>query len=917
MAVFSDLLAKLPKSTETRMSAQGYVLWFSWQNDLDPVINQTLQNYGGMFIEKDFEQSAWFFFNKDVFLALARLSVWAKFNPLTASVQLMMGRLQFGLRQEISISIDSKLEEQEMFPGKSFEVEIHSKAMEGDTNFAGITFVKSPLKQGMAIAEWFTIDADTRLPYTSSQGWYGIWRPLGNQLDPAYQKAWPHMQQVLIDSLKEHKLKFVMQDNFIMFSIDNLLLMRAWLREVLRRVDEVKNLSNEKFWPFLTVIIDRKGMNFNGDLYKKVGLQWTRLSPDNPYMSYRTAYLLGDGFKVQDIRFSNNHTSMDAWCTVALGEVAAGSPAIHLVMAAQLLASDDPPCFFCGINTHKNQDCPTLGLKAFACDTATSGSNMDIDAMNTAFREIAKSAGSDDSIPYAQILASNDDRAEILKAIFDVNFYSQVRSMPHMWLTKGLNLGKFREEIELERDDHMVWDVFDKFMKLGGTTAAPLIVDLQELISRNPREMRLRTLQGFMHLYMGDYPKAQAAFKEAATLTGVPALQAWNEYLQARIAEVREEYLDSIAQYGQIQRIMPQWKSIDYRRIVCKVKMGFVEQELSSIGKLVMDDMYYFNRFLLDPELGRGRLMILTHLYPIWRDAEQRAEIEAKKASLLNEKAGLWFPPVHPSYMLMQSMLQDLMQVAGTKNYITFLEVIRQRPLLEKKIEEVIQRQVEDLQGRYKFYLSELQNVRDEAAWFPFPKLLKDFSDEFNQAASMLNWAFASNFHEAHNFQQAQKTMTELEELLRSLKKRLKTLRAMRDGTLFTMTFIKTFIWIAGISLLISFVTVPSIVLFGDSVGLGWLRDILATQQWEIQKVLVGIILIVSFGLAMLRSTVTFERQRDKFLLQAKDQRERLQEERLERIRKKKQAEAERAAQARKAAKENELRRRYEEGRQR
>ncbi len=914
MAVFSDLLAKLPQSTETRMSAQGYVLWFSWQHDLDPVINQTLQNYGGMFIEQDFEQSAWFFFNKDVFLALARLFVWARFNPLTASVQLLRGRLTFGLRQEIAISVDSKLIEQEMFPGKSFEIEIHTKAMEGDTNFPGITFVKSPLKQGMAIDEWFTIDADTRLPYTSSQGWYGLWRPLGNPLDPAYQKAWPHMQQELLNTLKEHKLKFIMQDNFIMFSIENLLLLRTWLRSALARVDELKNTKPEHFWPFLTVVVDRKGMNFNNDLYKKIGLQWSRLSPDNPYMSYRTAYLLGQGFEVHDIRFSNNHTSMDAWCTVSLGEITAGTPVMPVLMAGQLIASDDPPCFFCGINTHGNQQCPTLALATSRFEGTNTADRMDLDEINSAFRGIEKSASSDDTVPYAEILDSGDERAALLKTIFDINFYAQVRSMPYMWITKGANLGKFREEVELQRDDHIVWDLYDRFLKINGGPVAPLLPDMQELITRNPRDMRLRTLLGFMYVYMNDYTKAQAAFKEAATLTGTAPLQAWNEYLQARIAEVQDHFLDAIAQYGQIQRVMPQWKSIDYRRIACKVKMGFVEQELSGISKLVHEDIYFFNRFLVDPELGRGRIMILTHLYPIWKDAEILAEVEGKKAQLLNEKVALWFPPHHPSYVLMQSLLSELMQVASTKNYITFLEVVKQRPQLEKKIEEVIQRQVEDLQGRYKYYLAELQNIRDEAAWFPFPKLLKDFSDEFNQAATVLNWAFASNFQEAHNFQEAQKKMKEVEDLLRSLKRRLKTLRALRDGTLFGVTLVKTFIWIEAVGLVLCFVCIPSIVMFGDSMGLGWLKNILANQQWEIQKVLVSIVTVVSFGIAMLRSTVTFERQRDKFLDQAKEQRERLQEERLERIRKKKQAEMERAAKARKAQQENELRRRYQEG---
>ncbi len=912
MAVFSNLLAKLSKPTETRMSTQGYVLWFSWQNNLDPIINQTLQNYGGMSIVSDHEQSAWFFFNKDVFLALARLSVWARFNTLTASVQVLQGRLQFGLRQEVSVSLDAKLEQQEVFPGKQFDIIIHAKAMEGDMNFPGITFSKLALKQGMAVADWFTIEADTRLPYTSSQGWYGVLRPLGNPLDPAFQKAWPHMQDALMEIFKADKLKFLVNNGYIMVMVENLSVLRTWLSEMLMRVEDIKQNTSEHYWPFLTVLVDRKGLNFNNDLYKKIGIQWDRLSPDYPYTSYRTGYLLGEGFIVQDIRFSNNHTSMDAWCTVGLGDSVAKTPSIPVTMAGQLAAGDEKNCFFCGINTHLAKDCPTFLLPDFELEDPNIASTLDLDSINAAFRAIEQSAASGD-IPYKKILEAGDDSSEVLKTIFDINFFLQPRSMPYMWLNRGKESGKLREAQTLQRDEHVVWEFYDVFIKGEADSMPGLIKNLQETMVRNPRDMRLRTLLGFIYVYLGQTSRAQAAFKEASTLTTLAPLQAWNEFLQARLAESDEHFLEAIEQYGQILRVVPHWKSILYRRIVCKVKMGFVEQEQATIIKLISEEPRYFNRYLLDPEIARGRQMILMHLNPLWQDTEFRAEAEAKKAELLNEKVGLWFPPAHPSYMLLRSQLEELLQVARAKNYVMFLEVTRLRPLVEQKIEEFIQRQIEELQERYKVYLNELQKIRDEASWFPFPKLLKDFSAEFNEAASVINWAFGSNFQEAENFKQAQASVKEVESLLRGLKRRLNTLRALRDGTLFGMTLVKTFLWIEAIGLVICFVTVPSIVLFGDDLGLGWLKSILATQQWEIQKVLVGIVTIISFALAMLRSTVTFERQRKKFLDQAREQRERLQSERVNRIRKKRQAEAERTAKERKEAEERALRRRYEE----
>ncbi len=913
MAVFSSLLAKLPKINESRMSAQGYVLWFCWQSELDPVISQTLQNYGGMFIVSDYEQSAWFFFNKDVFLALARLSVWAQFNPLGVTVQVLQGRLYFGVQGEHFLDIETSIAQQDVYASKKFDIYIHPRLLDKDTVFPGITFTHVEAVQGVLPLDWRSIEADSRLPYTSSQGWYAVMRPLGNPLDPAYQKAWPHMQNGLVEIFKKNKLKFLVHNDYMMVSIENLQVLRTWLQEQLILVGDTKLQEPEHSWPFLSVVVDRKGMNFNTELYKKITLQWDKLSPDVPYMSYRTAYLLGSSFVVNDIRFSDSLNSMDAWCTIALGESAAATPAIPVLMPAQLISGDEECCFFCGINSHKTSECPTRKLPFFEVESTDNATELGLDVINESFRDIERRITQDGLKAYGEILGEEDDAALLLKAIFDINFFSQLRSMPYMWLTRGRDLGKFREDEELAKDDHPCWDLFEKFCKADGVPeVAVLIKSMQEHINRNARDMRLRNLLGFMYVYIHEFSKASAAFKEAATLTAMPALQAWNEYLQARTAEVQGQFMDATNQYTQVLRVLPQWKELIYRKVVCKVKMGFVEQEIINITKLVQEDPTFFNKFLVDPELGRGQLVILTNLQPLWRETQLQAEAELLKLSSLAEKIRAWFPPHHPSHGLLKVRLEDLQALGDVKNYVAFLEVIRRRPQLDTEIEEFIQHQIEILQERYKFYLAELQKIRDEAAWFPFPKLLRDFSNEFNEAANTLNWAFSSNFQEAESFQQAQNKVKGLEDLLRSLRRRLKMLRAMRDGTLFGMTFLKAFIWIEAVGLLLCLVGIPSIVMFGHHAGLGWLRDVLSSQQWEIQKVLVGIVTVLAFCLALLRSTIIFEKQRDKFLEQAKEQRERLQEERLERIRKKKEADAARAAAERRAAESEALRRRFE-----
>lgn len=121
-----------------------------------------------------------------------------------------------------------------------------------------------------------------------------------------------------------------------------------------------------------------------------------------------------------------------------------------------------------------------------------------------------------------------------------------------------------------------------------------------------------------------------------------------------------------------------------------------------------------------------------------------------------------WFPPDHPVQLQLGSKIHKLEALSNINNYIAFLQVVEQRPVLEKELEESIQREVEELRNRYKYYLDVLQEIRDEASWFPFPSVLRDFSSDFNESAGIINWAFACNFNEAETFKRAQDTTPRL-----------------------------------------------------------------------------------------------------------------------------------------------------------
>ena len=160
-----------------------------------------------------------------------------------------------------------------------------------------------------------------------------------------------------------------------------------------------------------------------------------------------------------------------------------------------------------------------------------------------------------------------------------------------------------------------------------------------------------------------------------------------------------------------------------------------------------------------------------------------------------------------------------------------------------------------------------------------------EFNRDFNECAGIINWAFGSNFHEAEAFKRAQAYVPTIVDLLTKLEKRLRFLRVVRDSTLFVLILARTFFWVEVVGIVLCIIGVPSIAIFGDQFGLGWLKAILRENHWELQKVLVIILSVMSLGIAALRTTLVFEKRRDALVANAKAQREEMQRARLERIR--------------------------------
>lgn len=909
MPQLSQLLARLPEGKDVHMSTMGHVLWVCWQGNLPQAVNQTLLNYGGMLVGEGHGQAIWFFFTDDVFLALARLRIWGNFNELPVGIELFPGRLQLSSKREASLAVEGILAAQEMHPRESLDIWIHPKSREGRNVLPGITFERASGQQGMASVDWAEPEVDVRMPYSSTQAWFAVLHPLGSPLDKAFQAGWSSMFLKLEGLLQELKIKSIVQEGFVMLAMDNLLMLRTFMRQFLRTFDK-EALEPGTYWPCVCVVADRNNLNFNSDLPKKIGLQWDNLMPDFPYLSYRNAYLLGEGFSVRDLRFTGGQTSMDSWCNVLLAENSISSRSIPLVMAGQLASGSSPNggCFYCGLPNHTAGECPTRTFFPSRPETWQQVEGMDLEVINEAFRTIETTLTEHGVKGFDEILEDSGPAGILLQAVFDLNGPSQLRNVPRNWLYRMRDTDP--DEEKPTKDDSPAWELLEKLARTAPEDLPALDKDILQSIGRHQRDPRLRMVRAFLQIERGDLTQAQASFREAAAMTPWPALQAWNEYLQGRLMEEQGQFPQASALYAQVLKLMPQWKEVSYRGIVCRVKMGFAEQILDQVVELVSAEPEYFNRFLIDPALERGRLLVLSALYDLWEEAKKKAEEEKSAVHALDSRLNAWFPEDHPVQPRLGQKIHALDALGRVNNYMAFFRMVRQRPQLEKDLEESIQREVDELRNRYKSYLDVLEEIRDEASWFPFPSALREFSADFNASAGIINWAFASNFAEAETFKRAQGAIPKLDELLQNLKNRLKFLRTVRDATLFALTMCRTFVWVEIVGLLLCFVGVPIVVFWGEKMGLGWLKYLLGENQWSIQKVLVIIVTILAVGVGALRTTLVFDRKREKLLEQAREQRQKAQQTRVEAIRKQRQAEARKLRRRQEAAQQLENKRR-------
>ena len=300
------------------------------------------------------------------------------------------------------------------------------------------------------------------------------------------------------------------------------------------------------------------------------------------------------------------------------------------------------------------------------------------------------------------------------------------------------------------------------------------------------------------------------------------------------------------------------------------VKTGFADTALTQLSGLLKQDANYFNMVILDSEMERGQIQILSGLGSIWITTEELMRDEASALERLRREIGMWFTPEHDFSEQALGRIQRLQDLTKYRNYVPYVAAIHGRTNLERDMQQVISRESREFRTKFKTYLDKLAFIQKEAAWFPFPRVMVEFNKNYNMCAASLNWALQSNLHTPEAFRRALSMATGEEERIVRLEKRLKLLRLIRDVTLFFLTLLRTFFWLEIVGLLLVLVVLPLLLYYAQKTGIHWPVSTIVGQQWQVQKAATFIISFLAIFIALMRTVLRFEKIRDSILTKAR-----------------------------------------------
>ncbi|GFK95097.1 hypothetical protein NNJEOMEG_02951 [Fundidesulfovibrio magnetotacticus] len=868
----SHLVDKATPVAQPKLVSSGVCVWLVWEGQITPVLNQIFTEFGGFLMGQEGSQALWYFFGEEAFKALGRLAGYSRVNRLPLFVQALPGSLLVGYKYEMSLAVQSEYLEQEVAASQDLEMYVHPGFAKTLEALPGLGFKPAPDAPGLSRAGFGLLAVDTTLGQESPLGWYYMLRPLGDPLDKNAAEGWRAIFSELQTLLERMAVKYLSHEGYLIFGLDNLRSFRNITRELLRLERDIKNPeSGKKYWPSVMACVFRKGQHLHKDLPKRIGLDWKELAPDFPHMSFKAAFFLGPGFRINDVRRASSTLTVDDWCHISLAseeEAEDEQGEIPFKLPTNLMAGANIPCFYCGLASHAPASCPTKAITELHPDVWEDIGMQDMVKLEEASMRLNQDLAGSAGDALAETAEAKDLRGLILRGIFEINHHGQLRCLAAVWRSKGKEMPAGLSPTGARDDSELLWNALDR---LRGSDAEGFDLVITQALTQYGRGFQPRSVQGFMAMESGDWNRTGYFWQEAARGAYTALQRGWLAYLEGRGWEVQGDYQKALSLYRQARGECPRWVEPVYRQGVCMVKLGFTDQGLHEFLVLLRDDLHLFNRILLDPELERGRIHIQSSLWRPWSEA--RAARDEKAASLtgLDTYLKSWFREDHPFLQEALERARVLIEMAKINNYVCFNRVVSEYDSLQNDLHQTVEEAITAINGRLKVIHEELKEIHHEAAWFPFGKLLKEFNKDFNSCATKLNWMRTTSLQVAANFRKCQDYLDEIDASVTLLKARLVTLRIVRDATLFVLLLGKSFMWLELVGLALSLVAVPGMIFLAQKTGQIWFADLMSDQKWQVQKGLVIIVSIVAMALAAIKTAVSFEKKRAELFKEEED----------------------------------------------
>lgn len=875
MLNLSSLAGALPEINQSRMVSSGYAVWLVWDGKLNTAITHTMRDYGCLLMAEEERQALWYCPNSEVFRALARLQTWARVNSIDVLAQVMPVTFLVGYDLTTSLSLPQEFLAQSAEAPNDFEVWIHPKLESEIKNISGLSLRAIGKPDGFSNVEWKLLQADQGLDYESTLRWYFIIKPLGKRGDKESIVGWRDFSNEIQELMQRLSLKYIsdVNEGFMFFPLDNVRLLRSFCTDMLNLIHEAKTQEDHKYWPVVMAVVPQEGLPFTQELPKKVGVDWNRLTPDFPHMRYIDGFLLSPWFAVNDARLGTKQTSLESWCNIRLrkegGEADYGT--IEVGIPVPLTEAEGMECFYCGQKNHPASECPS---KQFGMQTGKAWAQlarMSMDDINEGVGQINDDIDSENFVETANAMLSAKEPSKggvILQAVFDINSPVQLRTVKMVWRSKAKEWAEGFHQLGPEEGDH-IWPGL-KAIEEGDHAEAG--EEAKKAVVKYTRSYQPQNLQGFLNLELEDHTQAMFHWQEAERLAFTPLQQGYLVFLQARLQEVLGNFKESTSLYKRVNVLSPGWLEPLYRQGVCMVKLGFTGQAMDLFFDLINTDPNIFNRILIDPELERGRVQLLSFLWDKWSEAEKEAEKLRAKLKEYIEELDKRFEKTHPFYEIAETELAKLKHTAEVDNYVAYRMLSRGMERFGEQMEKQVKLELKRINSNIDFLTERVREIQKEAAWFPFPKLLVEFNKDFNYCVEKVNWIKTQHLKQADNFRLATKYVQEIEQRVDTLSGRLVTLRIVRDSTLFVLMLGKSFIWFELVGLGLAFVGVPAFLWFTQDVQGSWLVSTMRENQWEVTKGFVIILSALALAFAAIKSAAGFEKRKQQLFDQLEEE---------------------------------------------